>query len=48
MVRRLARVTGRIGAWTANEATQEIEQHFAVALNPVQQRNLASFHILLR
>jgi len=44
VVRRLARVAGRIRALTANEAPEEIEQNLAVALNPLQQLRLAAFH----
>jgi hypothetical protein len=44
MVGRFARVTGRVRARTADEATQKIEQHLAVALNPLQQLRLTAFH----
>jgi hypothetical protein len=44
MVGRFARVTGRVRARTADEATQKIEQHLAVALNPLQQLRLAALH----
>jgi hypothetical protein len=45
MARRCARVAGRVRARTANEAAQEIDQHLAVALDPLQQFCLAAFHV---
>jgi len=35
VVRRLARVAGRVRARTADEVAQEVEQHLAVAIDPL-------------
>src|ERR1700730_5136325 len=43
--RRLAGITGRVRAPTADEAAEEIEQYLAVTLDPVQQFRLAPVHI---
>src|SRR6516164_2005288 len=40
MVRCLARVAGRVRARTADKATQKIEQHITVTLDPLQQLRL--------
>jgi hypothetical protein len=44
VARRFARIAGRVRARTTDEATQEIEQHLAVTLNPLQQFRLAALH----
>src|SRR5262249_35226512 len=44
VVRRLACVARRVRAWATDEATEEIKQHLAVALNPLQQLCLAALH----
>ena len=44
MRRRRAHVAGRVGARAADEPAQKIDQHVAVALDPLQQLGLATLH----
>src|SRR5207248_449520 len=45
VLRRFARVAGRVGAGAADKAAEEIEQHLSVALDALQQLRLAAFHL---
>ena len=45
MRRRRARVAGWVGAGAADESAQKIDQHVAVALDPLQQLILATRHL---